>query len=392
MPSNFTIFMIAAFFCVVLVLVIMSLVRSGIPGVRAWGIANALGAGAFLLYAFGTELPPLIAYETANGTYAGATAAILVGFRRFFRRRVHLPTLGAGVALLVACIALFHYRYDSFALRTATVSVFHGAVALAIALTVYRARRSWSSHYVYQFTTVMALIVAAGHAARAAVYLANANTLTSLLQPTPLNVFFVAAGTLVLPVLTLGGVMMAHDSMMAKAEHAANRDFLTGAWSRRAFFELAEREIMRIRRTGSMLSLLVLDIDHFKIINDRDGHAVGDQVLIDVVLKAETALRGADCFARLGGEEFAVLLPDTDRAAALLVAERLRTMLAKPAAAGNPYMKTATPDYTVSIGLAMLRDGETLEELIMRADAALYSAKATGRNRVACEADGIVES
>ncbi len=378
MSSTFTILLVGALFCVLMLFVLISLLRSGIAGLREWGVANALACVAFVLYAFGRELPAFIAYEVANAVYAAAMAAIFAGFRRFFALRVSLPGLTTAIGLLTGAIALFHYQVDSFALRTASVAAFQGGICFAIAYTIRRSRKAWRSRYPYYFTQAMAVVVALGHAARAIIYLTHTSDMTSLLQPNPLNLFFLAAGTFVLPVLTFGAVMMVHDTMMAKAEHAANRDFLTGAWSRRAFFDIAEREMSRSQRTGRHLSLLLLDVDNFKRINDTSGHAAGDQVLIDVVLRAENELRSIDYFARVGGEEFAVLLPETSRAAALVVAERLRAALEK---------KTGGPLYTVSIGVATLHGAESYHDVMRRADAALYAAKATGRNRVVCEPD-----
>lgn len=378
MLSVFNIFLIAALFCVVMLLVLSSLLRSGLPGVREWAAANALALAAFILYAFGKELPPLIGYEVADGVYAAASAAMLVGFRRFFSRAISFPAIGAGIACATLAIALFHYGFDSFALRTVTVSIFQSAVAAAIGLTVRRNGNATRSRYPYLFTQAMTLAIALGHGARAVIYAAKSDQLTSLLQPSAWNLFFVSVGTMAWPVLTLGAVMMVHDTMMAKAEHAANRDFLTGAWSRRAFFEFAELELTRARRTGRTLSLLLLDVDHFKKINDTLGHAAGDCVLVDVVPRAMAAIRNVDYLGRIGGEEFAVLLPETGLACALAVAERLRAALEAKSEHG-------IAEFTVSIGAAALRDAEPFHELMRRADASLYAAKISGRNRVVAE-------
>lgn len=382
MLSTFHIFLIAALFCLVMVLVLSSLLRTGIPGVKEWTVANATALAAFILYAFGTELPPLIAYEIANGAYAAAAATMLLGFRRFFLRDISVAVMAAGVVLLMAAIGIFHYQFDSFALRTLMVSIFQGGICVTIAVAIFQSGKARRSRYPCRFTAVMAILWALGHGVRAVVHMLGAHELTSLLQPSPWNQFFLSLGVLMLPTLTLGGVLMVHDMMMVKAEHAANRDFLTGAWSRRAFFELVDRELTRTVRSGRPVSLLMLDVDNFKPINDTFGHAAGDQVLVDIVLRAETVIRSIDYFARIGGEEFAVLLPETDHAAALLVAERLRSNLDRRQPDSNAKGEISTAPYTVSIGVATLRDGESFQALMRRADAALYEAKVSGRNLV----------
>lgn len=354
MPSAFTIFLIAALLCVVMLLVLLSLLRSGIAGVREWTLANLLAGSAFILYAYGRELPPLIAYEAANGVYAAATAVLLLGFRRFFGRRPHTALLAGGVLLLVLAIAVFHYYIDSFALRTAAVSAYQAAIGVAIARTVRATHKTGiRSRYPYLFTQAMGIIIAIGHLLRAGIYAAHSGEITSLLQPTAWNLLFLSAGTMVLPVLTLGAVMIVHDVMMAIAEHAANRDYLTGAWSRRALFELAEAELTRSRRSGRALSLLVFDVDHFKSINDRFGHAAGDQVLVNVVLGASAAIRNGDFLGRIGGEEFAVLLPETNQPNALMVAERLRTSLHGMTINVGEHAQRGVA-FSVSIGVAVL--------------------------------------
>jgi diguanylate cyclase (GGDEF)-like protein len=136
----------------------------------------------------------------------------------------------------------------------------------------------------------------------------------------------------------------------------------------------------RLHRTGDALSLLVLDVDHFKSINDKYGHAAGDRVLIDLTLRAESVIRNIDYLGRLGGEEFAVLLTDTSLDEANAVAERLRAVL--DATVSDPDKIADALTYAVSIGVAQLHPGESFSHLLQRADAALYKAKQAGRNRV----------
>ena len=161
-------------------------------------------------------------------------------------------------------------------------------------------------------------------------------------------------------------------------KHLAATDALTGLPNRRSFFEQAGREFGLAQRHGQPLSMLVLDVDHFKEVNDRLGHQAGDQALRDLTQVGLDQLRQSDMLARLGGEEFAVLLPRTTLDEALQAAERLRLAVrqrtGETAGAGRAL--------TVSIGAACLRpEDQGAEDLLRRADAAMYQAKSQGRDR-----------
>ena len=167
-------------------------------------------------------------------------------------------------------------------------------------------------------------------------------------------------------------------------EHLANCDSLSGAYNRRYFEETAHDEIERARRYKHPLSLLMMDADHFKRINDTYGHAAGDRAIRAIAEIGQDIFRSSDLLARMGGEEFAVLLPETDGDGARRIAERLQEKMRQSTiATGN---ETADiPDYftlTVSIGVAELHRSDTIETLLQRADDALYEAKKQGRNRV----------
>jgi diguanylate cyclase (GGDEF)-like protein/PAS domain S-box-containing protein len=159
-------------------------------------------------------------------------------------------------------------------------------------------------------------------------------------------------------------------------------DDLTGVANRRAFFEAAELELTRNRRTPRPTALILFDADHFKHINDRHGHPAGDCVLRQLGMALSSTFRQVDVVARVGGEEFAVLLPSSTLAGAAAVAERLRELVAS-----QPVVCDGVPiACTVSAGIAAIDEGDTidLDTLIKRADQALYAAKANGRNRVEC--------
>jgi diguanylate cyclase (GGDEF)-like protein/PAS domain S-box-containing protein len=159
----------------------------------------------------------------------------------------------------------------------------------------------------------------------------------------------------------------------------ASTDSLTGINNRGHFQNIAEQEVRRARRFGRDLSAMLIDIDHFKSINDTLGHAAGDSVLQGIVTRTNESLRQSDRIGRIGGEEFAVVLPETPLMAAFDVAERLRAHIQERAIiAGH----TAVP-CTVSIGVAQLSKEDCgFEDLLKRADMAMYAAKKAGRNRV----------
>lgn len=167
--------------------------------------------------------------------------------------------------------------------------------------------------------------------------------------------------------------------LRAQLERVATHDALTGVANRRLFIEQVQREVERNRRNGAGLGLLMLDLDHFKDVNDTHGHAAGDAVLIAFVQRCRAALRPSDVLGRLGGEEFAAVLPQVSREQLQAVAERVRHEVAR-----QPY---ALPDgtvrtVTVSIGAAVALPAEDSDALLQRADRALYAAKHGGRDRV----------
>jgi len=158
----------------------------------------------------------------------------------------------------------------------------------------------------------------------------------------------------------------------------AIRDELTGAFNRRFLMESLAREHSRAERLGEPFSVCVVDIDHFKSINDTFGHAAGDAVLVHFAALAPRGLRGIDTFGRLGGEEFLLVLPGTGREGALAAAERLRAACEAAAFPGLPEGRRVT----VTVGVATRAHGENVTTLLARADEALYQGKRAGRNRI----------
>lgn len=200
-----------------------------------------------------------------------------------------------------------------------------------------------------------------------------------------------AAGYLLLSVLALQAlrVQLATRRQREEMRTLANTDALTGIANRRHLMDQGQRAFARARRSGLALSVLMLDVDRFKSINDRWGHPTGDRVIHELAQLMQVLVRGEDRCGRLGGEEFAMVLPDTGLAAAQAIAERVRTAteLAETVRADDG----SVVHFTVSLGIATLAPVDTsFEAILRRADRALYQAKADGRNlcRVADETTG----
>ena len=174
-------------------------------------------------------------------------------------------------------------------------------------------------------------------------------------------------------------------SALQLVQQEADTDVLTGQPNRRALDELLRQQVRMAGMTGRAFSVLLLDIDHFKAVNDTHGHGAGDDTLRAFAQRVREHLRQGDTCARYGGEEFVVVLPGTTLPAALEVAERLRQGVADASLISVPLVRT-----TVSIGAAQYRAGETQEQLLARADTGVYAAKRGGRNQVRVPADEAV--
>jgi diguanylate cyclase (GGDEF)-like protein/PAS domain S-box-containing protein len=190
----------------------------------------------------------------------------------------------------------------------------------------------------------------------------------------------------IIGVLATGQNVSERKRLQRELERQARLDFLTGLLNRRYFMELAKMELLRLKRHGGRLSLIMFDIDHFKRINDSHGHNTGDLVLKKIANISHETVREIDVVGRLGGEEFVVLLPQTDKNQAFDIAERLRLAIA------DTKVKTETGtdiSFTASFGIATianksveLNEAVTIDDLLILADQAMYQAKQNGRNQV----------
>ncbi len=172
------------------------------------------------------------------------------------------------------------------------------------------------------------------------------------------------------------------ERLYAEMQRLSITDPLTGLYNRRGLYEFGGKEVARAQRLGETLAAIMLDLDYFKEVNDTHGHPVGDQVLEQVAQRCAQQLRQMDIIGRYGGEEFAILLPNTELEGARQIAERLRASFATPVR-----VEIGELSMTLSLGVAVLKSSlADLPALLQAADHALYQAKQAGRNRVALEA------
>lgn len=341
------------------------------PGLRTWMWARmVLGATQLLACARPASGMTLLAVIESAGWTAGLTLE-LAAYAAFFGypqlRRYLVPV--ALLGLLLACAAPM--TGVSSAPMRASMSAIMGIGSFLVGAVLLHPRlpRPTSLQRLIGFNDVVfggALafwgVVAMGDGAQA-------RSLQSLAH---------VSGYMLLIVNGFGFLLMSKERDDARMERLATTDDLTGLLNRRAFFERAEAARMQALRQRQPIALLMLDIDHFKQINDRFGHATGDEALLKFSLACGQSLREYDILGRMGGEEFALALPGTDLAGALRAAERLRqaVMETQLLTCGNCYTMT------VSIGLVVIEPEEDLASALARADQALYRAKHAGRNRV----------
>lgn len=209
--------------------------------------------------------------------------------------------------------------------------------------------------------------------------------------PETLMVLGLFLSFMVIILTSVGFLVLQKDRAEEEATKLAVTDPLTGTFNRRTFLDLAEKEIARSRRSQVPLTLVMFDLDLFKSVNDRYGHLAGDYVLKRFVEVARMCLRQEDLLVRYGGEEFCLLLPDTDTDDAAALAERIRGATEYSLFVFNDGKTEKTISVTVSGGVAKLQTNaeEEVDSLVARADEALYAAKAGGRNQIAVFPDNV---
>ncbi|MCE9660625.1 MAG: GGDEF domain-containing protein [Burkholderiales bacterium] len=295
--------------------------------------------------------------------------------------RVHVLVLA--ISLIASLIGL---APAGGSLRVATLSTLLSLVSLGVSRDLYlyaRDRLHFRWPWLMAVPGVFTVVGFTWRGLRVLVWPATVGS--EIIVDSPLNVASGLGYVVIVLAFHASLFALVVGRLLADLRHRARHDDLTGLLNRRAIEEGIEAQIRRSLRSGEPFSVLMLDLDHFKSVNDRFGHGVGDRALKHVAQSLKSGVREIDALARIGGEEFVALMPGATLAAVAPVADRLREQLA-----AHPLMldDKAVP-VTVSIGIAQWSEaGEDMSRLLVRADAALYQAKQLGRNRVVVGAAG----
>ncbi|TKC86291.1 GGDEF domain-containing protein [Trinickia terrae] len=368
----------SALMSLILTALLGSLLRSGMPGVSDWFASNLMMVVSLPLVLLRGQISDVLSVVVANQLMALAAVMYYAGCAHFLRRPVRWPVLIGALIALSAALVYWRYVVNSIPVRVLVTALFSTAMCIAVAVLVARHRPAGRSAYPYWATATMALAFGACQAARGVYFMTLDGTSNILMFASTWSVVLLAIAAAIMPTLSMAAMMMVHDALLSDARDAAERDFLTGALSRKGFEAAVQRLSGRALSQDVPLSLLIVDLDHFKAINDTFGHAGGDAVLREFVRCAGLQLRRGDVLGRMGGEEFAVLLAGAQPGDALQFAERLRCAVnAEPVTTGSGPCR-----YSISGGIATWQAGDTLDRVNVRADAALYEAKRSGRNRI----------
>lgn len=366
---------IAILSCVMSVAVLGSLFKAEVPGIRLWCVASGMLAVVAGLLLIGTSNGIVV---TASTLLMVASMLGLRGFRQFLKTRASVPWEFGVCGVIFVMLVYWTFVSPHVDARSAMISAFIAYVRFQIGWEVLKYRPAGRPKYAYYFVSVAAISGAVIHGIRAVAYASGLAHETVFLEPTPLNVVFLGMATLTLPCLSVGMVLLAHDRLADRMERLATFVDLTGVLARRAFIARAESVAAATAAGRPSFSIAILDIDNFKSINDRYGHAAGDCALAHVASLIAHAVRDRDIVGRIGGEEFALLLPAETKEEAGRVVDRLREIVAVSGSCVPGREVVAT----LSAGVDAFCEGDTLASVMARADAALYAAKANGRNCV----------
>lgn len=361
--------------CTVLIFMMVRSFPPTIRGIRSWGVGCLLCLLSSPFFALRDIIPDFWSVVVANAFLLGGLFFQFAGLSCFTGRQVARRVLISIWVGLLAIVAWYTLAQPDYSARQVILGSAFTVLYLVSALRVGEQEKL---NYAIWFMRIAYLFIAIVSAARVVLVMTTSPSISgaSLLDPNPMQRLYLFMFSMSGLLLTLGFIQMAHEKLHDLLRYHASHDVLSGALNHGAVLQNLDREIASAERHGYPLSILMLDLDHFKQINDQYGHLVGDQVIADFSSGLRNQLRQLDFLGRYGGEEFLVLLPHTNGEGAVGVAERIREDLAQ---------RSSSPKYTVSIGVASLMPGRGAQALLQAADQAMYRAKAAGRNCVVAD-------
>lgn len=366
-----TLIVMAGFMSTMMAVVLLFMRRNYPPGIRGldyWAAAPVLWLVSMLLFSRSGELPQFLSVVLANQALLMGATVYYIGSRRFLGHGGGWALWGSVAVASTLVITWLTYVAPSYALRVAIFSLL--MAVLYGAHLRFQLRYGGKSFPTRLVQVVLMLHILVLLTRFASVLMGRAGS--GVMEPSPFQTIYMGAYVMTVLMLSIGAILLATDRVRTELEHLATHDSLTQTLNRRAAMQLCQDEVDRARRYGHGPSIMMLDLDNFKMVNDTHGHQHGDAVLVHFAACTAAALRSEDRLGRYGGEEFLVLLPDTDALAASRVAQRIHALLQ----AGHPL------DCQLSIGVTSWHGPQdTLDAMLARADAALYQAKESGRNR-----------
>lgn len=344
-----------------------------IQGLEHWAWACLLMVVAAFLFSLRGSIHVLFSSYIANMLVVAGIMLMYASLLRFETRAVPRKSLLILLAVTGLLLTWPTLVSDDYRIRLILVGAVNTGLFFACAMVVHRTKRKT---YPELFTVAAFVFTASISLARAITAVLQTDTLHPGNDISPLQHVYLATFAFSILTLSLGFMLMVNHRLRLALEHAAAHDSLTGLFRREAFFETLEKEMARSHRYGEPLSILMIDLDDFKTINDQYGHLEGDRVIADFSRKAQQELRTNDVMGRYGGEEFIIVLPNTVQIGAYMIAERIRSLLSEA-------RSDDLPRYTVSIGIATTQGNQHgVKGFISKADQALYVAKKAGKNRI----------